>query len=135
MIKTQCAMKTYCPHCHALVPASDIHLDRMVGKCVRCDHVFAIESPVGETPARRRPRIVKPKSITVTPEHRPGDVPSGYSMRSAPSEFTITRRWMAASAWFMVLFCVLWDGFLVNWYSIVLSHPDKTGVHMGYGSL
>jgi hypothetical protein len=38
----------------------------------------------------------------------------------------ISLRWMSPGAYFLVFFCLFWDGFLVVWYSIALSSGETS---------
>lgn len=44
-----------------------------------------------------------------------------YNISELGNELTISYRWMACQAYFLVFFCIAWDGFLVVWYSIAVS--------------
>lgn len=50
--------------------------------------------------------------------------PKKYSISEQGGELTISYRWMACQAYFLVFFCLVWDGFLVVWYSIAGNEGD-----------
>lgn len=108
-----------CPKCRTKIPASDVNLDALVGKCVACDHVFRIDpstldagpSDVTEGPGR-------PGSITLTRDEPSAlfrDTYRDATPRSV-STFTLRRRWFQAQHVFLLFFCIAWDSFLVFWY-------------------
>lgn len=39
-------------------------------------------------------------------------------------QLVLRRRWFSPVAFFMVFFCVLWDGFLFFWYGVALAQDD-----------
>lgn len=100
-------MQLHCPYCTHDIPATDVNLERMVAKCAACSAVFSFEGQLADVPlARRQLELPLPKGMAV--EHQ------GY-------ELAITRRWLSAQFYFLVFFCLFWDGFLCVWYSIALS--------------
>jgi hypothetical protein len=100
-------MQLKCPYCAHEIPAADINLDRMVAKCASCSAVFGFEDQIAAAPARARKLDVPlPKGIMI--EHQ------GFDL-------AITRRWLSPKFFFLVFFCLFWDGFLCFWYSLALS--------------
>jgi hypothetical protein len=71
---------------------------------VRCAGCGALVSPdeAGRRRRRRRRDVPMPPRFAV--ERRPGGV-------------EIRRRWFRPSCWILLLFCLVWDGFLVVWYA------------------
>src|SRR5262245_5716112 len=61
-------MQIYCTHCHALIHADDVNLDRLVAKCRACQAVFAfspgLAGPAQPEPARERPRAPRPEDVS-----------------------------------------------------------------------
>jgi hypothetical protein len=100
-------MQLTCPYCAHEIPAADINLGRMVAKCASCSAVFGFEDQIAAAPVRaRRLDVPLPKGLIV--EHQ------GYDL-------AITRRWLSPKFFFLVFFCLCWDGFLCFWYSLALS--------------
>lgn len=78
-------MQIQCPNCGEVVPADNVHLDRMVAKCRACSAVFAISVP-GQAHAepdggRPRAHVAQPSDVSVaeygrelaiTRDHRSG---------------------------------------------------------------
>ena len=46
---------------------------------------------------------------------------SKYNIEERNGELNIEFRWMSLVAYFLVFFCIIWNGFLVFWYSIALA--------------
>jgi hypothetical protein len=42
-------------------------------------------------------------------------IPEGLQIDETPGQLKITLPWFQATAWFLVFFCVFWNGFLVFW--------------------
>jgi hypothetical protein len=99
-------MQLHCPYCNTEIPAADVSLERMVAKCAACSAVFGFEDQLAAAPSPRRMEQPLPKGLVVDRQ--------GY-------ELMITRRWLSAKFFFLVFFCLFWDGFLCVWYSIALS--------------
>src|SRR2546430_1904497 len=108
-------MQIECTSCGAEVPASDVNVERMVAKCVKCNAVFDFSGQLSRgfnnEPVRRRPAIALPAHIRVL-EDEGGDVEAGYRDDGKRArKLRIARRWFSASAFALLLFCILWDGF------------------------
>lgn len=107
----------HCPQCSKPVPVSDINMERMVGRCLECNSLFDPSSQLGQpshfSAPRERPRVDKPKSISIT---------------DWGSEFTISRRWWGWHFLFLTVWCVIWDGGLAAFYIGMLS---KTPIQWG----
>lgn len=97
-------MKLLCPSCGALIRAEDMNLDRMVAKCRDCHAVFDFV-PEGKAASRRQRTVV--------------DMPKAITLDAMGPELTLTRRWYSPKFIFLVVFCAIWNGFLVTWYTLV----------------
>ena len=47
----------------------------------------------------------------------PAPMPEKVTREVLPSGLRLTYRWFSPAAWFLALFCLFWDGFLVFWYA------------------
>ncbi|MCB9852437.1 MAG: hypothetical protein H6819_05030 [Phycisphaerales bacterium] len=105
-------MNVFCPQCGAKIPADDMNLSTMAAKCRACQALFSLGGVFEESDERARhdrrvdKNVPQPKSIRVDE--------SGSGLR-------IIRRWYSPLYFFMVFFCIAWDGFLVFWYYIALT--------------
>jgi len=54
----------------------------------------------------------------------PVPMPERITREVLPSGLRLTWRWMSPAAYFLVFFCVFWDGFLVFWYATATSDVD-----------
>lgn len=113
-----------CPKCRAGIPASDVNLNALVGKCAACHHVFRIDpseldagsSAPAESPGR-------PSSITLEREEPSPILRDTYRDATGrpPTTFTLRRRWFQAQHVFLLFFCIAWDSFLVFWYGSAMT--------------
>jgi hypothetical protein len=122
-------MQVQCSGCGGVVPAADINLDRMLAKCARCNSVFDIHGQVplaeGAGPlVRQRPRVALPKALRIVEDElvsESGIEPYRTDAAKRP-RVVLERSWFQASLFFMVIFCIAWDSFLLFWYSMAFRH-------------
>ena len=105
-----------CPKCKAPLRADNVNIARGLGSCAECQAVFSLEAH--EPEALPKPTV---------------ELPKGMSLDQLGHEFALKRRWFSPMAIFMVIFCILWDGFMVVWFSIAAS--QKEGLMAAAGSL
>jgi hypothetical protein len=101
----------HCPNCSALVPAEDINISALLGKCAQCDHLFRL--PMADLPAASAPTLPTAEARPSCPSGIVHDVGMG-------GELYIRRSWFTPALFFLLFFCVAWDGFLVFWYTIAI---------------
>jgi hypothetical protein len=106
-------MKLYCPDCGKVVAAGDINLATLLAKCHACGAVFGFGqhfTGVARRPAESGPIVPRSKRMWVDE--------FGGMLR-------IRWRWFTPALFAMAFFCVFWDGFLVVWYTMALTHPPR----------
>jgi len=54
-------------------------------------------------------------------------IPEGLDIIQTPQTAIIRRTWFSHMVWLLLFFCIFWDGFLLFWYSGVLSHAERPG--------
>lgn len=99
-------MNLHCKQCEKPIAAGDINLDRALAKCAACNAVFSFADQIeGDNDARKvdRAAVGLPENMR--------DESSGYKLR-------LVRRWFSPAIFILLIFCFLWDGFLVFWYSM-----------------
>jgi hypothetical protein len=99
-------MKLTCPSCGATVPASDVNIQQAIAKCSRCDSVFRIDQQL--------------PTLKSSPDQPAVPLPPKFRVEDLGTELTISWSWFTPSIFFLLFFCIFWDGFLIAWYSIVL---------------
>ena len=106
-------MQLFCKKCGKQVLAEDMNLEMALAKCRECSSVFSILDSLNEETG---------SGVTaVKAERLPAPMPKGYQIEEIGSELAITYRWFSAAAFFLLFFCVIWDGLLVVWYFLGIS--------------
>ena len=128
-------MQLHCPQCGAQIHVDDVQLDRKLAKCRGCDTDFDFSKLVRLAVQQERPRaplqraplprapVEMPRGIKVRVD-APPDIEPGY--RDAPRRrgtLAIMRTWRTPSAWGTAMFCIVWNAFLVFWYSVTGNAP------------
>jgi hypothetical protein len=93
-----------CPACGSPFGASDVNLQTGLARCTRCNTAHQLAMEGAALPAVR-PATTCPSTVT--------EDLSGVTL-------TLQARWYQPMAWFLLLFCIVWDGFLLTWYSMAL---------------
>lgn len=107
-------MQLTCEVCHAPLRSEDVRLDLAVAKCHACNAVYDLSGR-------------KARGLTVAPPEKPklvrakAPLPTRFHIEDGDGTTHITWRWFTPTHLFMLLFCIVWDGFLVVWYGIALT--------------
>ena len=121
------ASQVHCSNCGVLVPANDINIKTMTGKCVVCDHVFNISSHSQGTRDFDNSPPPRPKNISI--ESGMGNDLSGAKQDINPyfnygESLHLKIRWFTPMLFVAIFFCIAWDSFLVCWYSVAFTQPN-----------
>lgn len=103
-------MAVECTNCGAAVKAEEVDLHTRLAKCVLCDEVFSI----GDQVAARAPGRQRREALAAPP-------PPSMRVERSASHLILSRSWFTPMAFGLLLFCVMWDSFLVLWYATTLS--------------
>jgi hypothetical protein len=109
-------MKLTCPSCEGVIPATDINIDTGIAKCVACNELLnvferlGLHTPTGGALAPVEEPVPRPRSITVLEE--------------LPSTWSAQWRWLQPVHYFLLFFCIGWDGFLIVWSLIAVSSAN-----------
>src|SRR5215472_15338461 len=108
-------MQVHCPRCGAAVPGADIDLAAKVALCRPCGEVISIPLP---PPAAAETALAVPSSDAAPEVYKPTDMrwdevagADAWAVRLPPNRL---------SAIPLLGFALVWDGFLVFWYSIAI---------------
>ena len=115
-----------CVGCSKEIPAEDVHLDRVLAKCVSCHAVFDFSDQVGKPGAipseekrkRDRGEIPMPKNLVVD-----------EGMQS----LQIVRKWSRGPAWFFLFFSGFWNSIVSVFVVAAASGMMKDEQGMGPG--
>lgn len=111
----------HCPNCSYRVRAEDINITALVGKCARCDRIFDL--PTNEGSSDRGGSSDRNNDLGPEPSC-PSNVVQEIGLSG---ELHIKRRWFHPGLFFLLFFCIAWDGFLVFWYSMALFGVGENG--------
>lgn len=104
----QPAVSLKCPNCASPLKTEDWDQERGLAKCSYCRSLVSMPSPGRTILFRPRPQMPMPKGTTVA---------------ETGGGVVITRRWFSIVVFFLVPFCIVWDGFLITWYALSGSAP------------
>jgi len=93
-----------CPACGSPFGAADVNLQTGLARCTHCNTAHQLTPEAAPLPAVR-PATTCPRTVT--------EDLSGVTL-------TLEARWYQPMAWFLLLFCIVWDGFLLTWYSVAV---------------
>jgi hypothetical protein len=101
-----------CANCAAPLRSEDWNVAAGILKCSHCGVLSTIPAraaaEAGVDAFRPRSEVPLPPSITC---------------EETPLGLEIKRRWFSGVVFFLLPFCVVWNGFLVFWYSMALRGP------------
>jgi len=109
-------MHVYCTHCHVQIPAEDLNIDTAIARCRSCQAVFSFADALQRDAAARPPRPSVPS--TAPRGRRDVPLPRGVTLEETGTGLRFVRRWFQWVVLFLIVFCVVWDGFLVFWYTL-----------------
>lgn len=136
-------MQVTCPSCHRVIPPEDVNIQSAIAKCSACSEVFSFAQQMPVQPAAMPPGAppsgVQPQSIQVTPalggmlgqfvQSMVGNanamvktdvgLPTGFTMNTEYTDLVITRRWFSCGIIPLIPFCIIWDGFIAFFYSMI----------------
>jgi hypothetical protein len=99
-----------CPNCSTTIPPDRINVQEMAAVCPACAHVFRFASLLSEV----LPQVPKPEA--------PLALPSGFGVRKELSTLQLVIPWrVVRNKWFMTIFAVLWDFFLIPFIKAAVS--------------
>ncbi len=100
-----------CKACGARITGEDLDMSRGLARCSHCRAVFGLSDRAhgersGAAASFERTEVPMPKGIDVSHV--------GAGLR-------ITRRWYHWILYPLLLFCIVWNGFVINWHASTLS--------------
>jgi hypothetical protein len=113
-------MRLFCRDCGKPIDSDDVNIALAIAKCASCGSVFHFAEQIGAASA-----VTAAKPTVATP--------NGVRIENWGSELTLSYRWYTHAVWMLVVFCLVWDGFLIGWYT-ALAHTFKSG-HYGTGEI
>jgi hypothetical protein len=105
-------LQIHCRYCAAEIPAGNINLDKLMAKCANCSAVFSIAGELGLAAGEKKSSKRVMSSVPM---------PKYVSLEESFGELKILRKWFSMYQAPLVFFAVIWNGFLLFWYTIALS--------------
>lgn len=112
-------MTATCPGCGTAYRGDDVNLTTGLARCRACDRIELLGgAPVAEAVRPRRGEPVA--ELARPPAFTEGTDADGFHLRF---------RWYHPGVWFLLFFCIAWDGFLVVWYgsALAMAATDAAG--------
>jgi hypothetical protein len=114
-------MQLRCPRCGEGIVAEDVNVATSIAKCRACNEVFDFTGQIEPSQAMV-PIAPQPATLKIFEDDAPV-IEAGYRDAEAPSQkLLIVKRWFTPSVFFLVFFCLFWDGFLVFWYAMAIKN-------------
>jgi hypothetical protein len=95
-----------CPSCSSPLQQQAFDLEQGLAKCSYCGALMSLPASAPRQPPFR--------------ERLPLALPERMDLHATPYGIVLTRRWFSLTVLFLVPFCVVWDGFLVFWYTMAV---------------
>jgi hypothetical protein len=108
-------MELTCNMCRAPVTAGGDDLSRGITRCLHCGTVFHL---AGRKGAELGVKDVQPRRLARA------KLPKKFQVEEEPGLVRISWRWFTPSLLFLTFFCIVWDGFLLLWYTAAFAFPD-----------
>ncbi|GAA5481540.1 hypothetical protein [Haloferula sargassicola] len=93
-----------CSNCGSVLDPADISPQIAAARCRHCHSLFALPATTSQPIPRGQV-----------------EMPARFTMDEEGGQLVLRRRWFDPSAWFLVFFAIVWNGFLVVWHTIALS--------------
>ena len=98
-----------CPSCETPFHADRVDLRRGIAACDRCGSVTRLDDVAPADTPTARPVVTRP---------------TGFTVEEHAGVLAVRWRWWSPMYIYMAFFCVLWDGFILFWYSSVVFGPN-----------
>ena len=95
-----------CPSCASSLRAEDLDQSRGIITCSYCRALMTVPESLGISP----PPPPKPQV----------PLPDRISLKETMHGLEVRRRWFTPAALFLLFFCLIWDSFLISWYTVAL---------------
>jgi hypothetical protein len=125
-----------CKNCGASLQPENVSLQLFVARCPHCGAVFAVADPSRGEPAtgeQRSPRLRVPR-------------PPRVELLDLGNSLEIRRSWFSPTLFFLLFFCIFWNGFMIVWHVMAISMGawfmslfgllhTAVGIGVAYGTL
>lgn len=112
-----------CRSCGAPLTADDIIPEMRIAKCGQCNAVFSVKNLAGMSEL-----FADSAQTNDSPESKqnraPVEMPKGIEILDIGQALQITYQWFNSTYVGLLLFCIMWNGFMVVWMGIALSKGE-----------
>lgn len=106
-----------CKNCGASIHEEHISSKLSLARCGHCDAVFTLPASFADSTLARdhgAPRYA--------PGSRPKvELPQRFKMEDRGHQLEISYSWFTPAIYFLVFFCVIWNGFMLFWHSVAIA--------------
>lgn len=113
-------MQVHCAKCNAVILPENLDIVRSIAKCDACGEVFSCADQLSVLTGDGGPA-----------ERQEVPMPKGVRLFRQPHGLRIVRRWFGPKFIFLIVFCALWDGFMLTWFGIAISQKQWTMAAFG----
>ncbi len=123
-------MQILCKQCRLPIAAENVNIQSGIAKCSACNAVFFFMDDLShaqkmDSLAKAPSSFIKrePEQSASLREERMGKllaIPDSFTLEDNGMELRFSRRWFQFAHIFVLLFSLVWNSFLVFWYSISL---------------
>lgn len=99
-----------CKNCGSQLAPEDFSPQLSAVRCHHCNALYAIAPPA---PAAGAPAHTGPRPEIPLPKH--------VTLETRGDALLIVRKWLTGGTYFLLFFCILWNGFMVVWHTIAIS--------------
>lgn len=113
-----CLMDILCNRCRSPILDTDANLANRLARCRACNAVFDFTTQLQASCAAPDPSIPPVlKGVQIMEDTR--TAPGQRDYRGAPREqrLVIALSWYSPRLWFLLIFCIAWDGLLIGLYA------------------
>lgn len=117
-------MKLHCPSCGTQIPARHVNLARTLASCPTCHEIFDFSETVGggASPKGHEEGRGEEKREKRTGKARPSvELPATIHVQDAGKTLHVSLRWRHWKFYPLAFFCVLWDGFMIFWFTMAIA--------------
>lgn len=121
------ATQLSCSHCGAALREADLDVRHGTATCRFCGALTPLppESPSEPLPA---PPAPSPAPVSQSAVVRPKvPHPDSVACSVTAGGIQLTYRWFSPILFFLLFFCIAWDGFLIFWYSMGIGAGGQIG--------
>ncbi len=117
-----------CSHCGAALREADLDVRQGTATCRFCGALTRLPAEPAIVPFPAPPVVSLPVPVPESAAARPKvPRPESVAYSLTANGIQLTYRWFSPILFFLLFFCIAWDGFLVFWYSMGIAGAGQMG--------